>query len=219
MPTPATTRNHRSISGSTWPSAVCGAKRFTAGKRPSSSIPSTPRRTTTSQLPTSTRGNSTKPAARTTRRWPSSPTTRRFVRTTTSSRKSMTALAPKRNQIGRRLASLAIAGVSGLVVVACGPSYFEIPIETPIQAKLDVSAFQRVLIAGFVAGGSDDVDANQETVRLLRSQLRTKSSLKVIDADIMELAEIAREQLKSASETEDAAEPRDADQTPAPSSA
>jgi len=101
---------------------------------------------------------------------------------------------------------------------SCGTNYFEIPIETPIQAKLDVSAFQRVLIAGFVAGGTDDVDANQETVRLLRSQLRSKSELKVIDADIMELAEIAREQQKSASETEDAAEPRDAGQTSAPSS-
>src|SRR5229473_7057242 len=206
MPTPATTRNHRSISGSTWPSAVCGAKRFTAGKRPSSSIPSTPRRTTTSQSPTSTRGNSTKPAARTTRRWPSSPTTRRFVRTTTSSRKSMTALpAPKRNQTGRKFASLAIAGVSALIAVACGPSYFEIPIETPIQAKLDVSAFQRVLIAGFVAGGSDDVDANQETVRLLRSQLRTKSSLKVIDADVMSLVEVAQDQNKVATVADDAA--------------
>ena len=44
------------------------------------------------------------------------------------------------------------------------------------------------MIAGFVAGGTDDVDANQETVRLLRSQLRSKSSLRVIDADVMELA-------------------------------
>ena len=52
--------------------------------------------------------------------------------------------------------------------------YFEIPIETPIQPKLDVSAFQRVLIAGFVAGGTEDLDANQETVRLLRSQLRSQ---------------------------------------------
>ena len=41
------------------------------------------------------------------------------------------------------------------------------------------------MIAGFVAGGTDDVDANQETVRLLRSQLRSKSSLRVIDADVM----------------------------------
>ena len=32
-------------------------------------------------------------------------------------------------------------------------AYFEIPIETPIQPKLDVSAFQRVLVAGFISGG------------------------------------------------------------------
>jgi hypothetical protein len=56
---------------------------------------------------------------------------------------------------------------------------------------MDVSPFQRVLVAGFVAGGNDDVDANQETVRLLRSQLRTKSQLKVIDADLLPLMEVA----------------------------
>ena len=61
--------------------------------------------------------------------------------------------------------------------------FYEIPIETRIQAKLDVSAFQRVLVAGFIAGGSQDIDAHVETTRLLRSQLRTKSDLRVIDAD------------------------------------
>jgi hypothetical protein len=87
------------------------------------------------------------------------------------------------------IASLALA----LVASAC-TSFYEIPIETPIQAKLDVSAFSRVLVAGFIAGGSEDVDANLETVRLLRSQLRTKSELKVIEADVLPLAEIAAEQ-------------------------
>lgn len=86
------------------------------------------------------------------------------------------------------------------VAVACGPVSFEVPIETPIQAKLDVSPFQRVLIAGFVAGGTDDVDTNQETVRLLRSQLRSKSSLRVIDADVMQLLDIAQEQARSGNE-------------------
>jgi hypothetical protein len=86
----------------------------------------------------------------------------------------------------------ATAGIA-VLMVACGANYFEIPIETPIQPKLDVSAFQRVLVAGFVAGGGEDVDANQETVRLLRSQLRTKSSLKVIDADILPLTDVAQE--------------------------
>ncbi|HZP46940.1 MAG TPA: hypothetical protein VFB07_00270 [Vicinamibacterales bacterium] len=89
-------------------------------------------------------------------------------------------------------AALLLAGVA----IACGPDYFEIPIETPIQPKLDVSAFQRVLVAGFVAGGTEDVDANQETVRLLRSQLRTKSQLRVIDADILPLMDVAQEGAK-----------------------
>jgi hypothetical protein len=91
--------------------------------------------------------------------------------------------------------ALAVVAVSGaLLAFACGPDYYEIPIETPIQPKMDVSPFQRVLVVGFVAGGSEDVDANQETVRLLRSQLRTKSSLKVIDADILQLIDVVKEQ-------------------------
>ena len=53
------------------------------------------------------------------------------------------------------------------------------------------SAFQRVLVAGFLAGGTDDVDGNLETTRLLRSQLRTKSELRVIDTDVLPLMEVA----------------------------
>jgi hypothetical protein len=107
----------------------------------------------------------------------------------------MTGLLPPKNV--RNLLLAGVAALCAATTLACGPSYFEIPIETPIQPKLDVSAFQRVLIAGFVAGGTDDVDANQETVRLLRSQLRSKSSLRVIDADVMQLQEIAQEQSKT----------------------
>ena len=90
------------------------------------------------------------------------------------------------------LATLACG--AAMLAFACGTSYYEIPIETPIQPKLDVTPFQRVLVAGFVAGGSEDVDANQETVRLLRSQLRSKSSLRVIDADVLPLIDLANEQ-------------------------
>ena len=78
------------------------------------------------------------------------------------------------------------------LVVLCGSlactSFYEIPIETPIQPKMDVSGFQRVLVAGFIGGGTDDVDANLETVRLLRSQLRSKSSLRVVEAEVLPLA-------------------------------
>ncbi len=90
-------------------------------------------------------------------------------------------------------AAAAAASLVALTVSAC-TSFYEVPIETPIQPKMDVSAFQRVLIAGFLAGGSEDVDANLETVRLLRSQLRSKSGLRVIDADVLPLLEVAVEQ-------------------------
>jgi len=93
--------------------------------------------------------------------------------------------------------------VAAATLMACGPDTYEIAIETPIQPKMDVSPFQRVLVAGFVAGGSEDLDTNQETVRLLRSQLRNKSSLKVIDADVMPLIDIAQDQNKTANATND----------------
>jgi hypothetical protein len=92
-----------------------------------------------------------------------------------------------------RTAAAAASFALALTWVACTNSY-EVPIETPIQPKMDVSPFQRVLIAGFLAGGSEDVDANLETVRLLRSQLRSKSSLRVIDADVLPLIDLANEQ-------------------------
>jgi hypothetical protein len=86
---------------------------------------------------------------------------------------------------------------SALALASCA-GFYEIPIETPIQPKMDVSAFQRVLVAGFISGGGDDVDANLETVRLLRSQLRTKSQLRVIEAEVLPLTEIAAAEARDA---------------------
>lgn len=90
------------------------------------------------------------------------------------------------------IVSLALCGS-----LAC-TNFYEIPIETPIQPKMDVSAFQRVLVAGFIGGGTEDVDANLETVRLLRSQLRSKSGLRVIEAEALPLAQIAAKQVAEA---------------------
>jgi hypothetical protein len=114
----------------------------------------------------------------------------------------MTAQVRRKSRKNRRLLAGALAALGAATIVACGPDTYEIPIETPIQPKLDVSAFQRVLVAGFVAGGTEDLDTNQETVRLLRSQLRNKSSLKVIDADVMPLMDIAQDQNKTANAAE-----------------
>ena len=86
-----------------------------------------------------------------------------------------------------------LSSFAAILLIAGCTNYYEIPVETPIKPKLDVSAFQRVLVAGFLAGGTDDVDGNLETTRLLRSQLRTKSELRVIDTDVLPLMEVAAE--------------------------
>lgn len=96
-----------------------------------------------------------------------------------------------------RHARIASSLVAALVLAGCA-SYYEIPIETPIKPKLDVSAFERILIAGFITGGTEDVDGNLETTRLLRSQLRTKSELRVIDADVLPLMDVAAEDIAAA---------------------
>jgi hypothetical protein len=107
------------------------------------------------------------------------------------------------------------AAIASLVVL-CGSlactNFYEVPIETPIQPKMDVSSFSRVLVAGFIGGGTDDVDANLETVRLLRSQLRTKSTLRVIEAEVLPLVEMARDQTRLAPSDDASA----ASSTPAP---
>jgi hypothetical protein len=91
-------------------------------------------------------------------------------------------------RLARNLSSL----VAVLLLAGCS-NFYEIPIETPIKPKLDISGFQRVLIAGFITGGTEDVDGNLETTRLLRSQLRTRSDLRVIDTDVLPLMEVAAE--------------------------
>lgn len=78
-----------------------------------------------------------------------------------------------------------VAALSG-----CSASYLEIPVETPIQPKLDIRPFSRVFVAGFATAGTDDVDSSLEAVRLLRSQLRNKGTLRVIDADAIALGDL-----------------------------
>jgi hypothetical protein len=92
-----------------------------------------------------------------------------------------------------RRTALASAGVALVAALSACTSYVEVPIETPISPKLDVAAFQRIFIAGFIAGANEDVDANMETVRLLRSQLRNKGIMRVIDADTLPLLEVAKQ--------------------------
>jgi hypothetical protein len=78
--------------------------------------------------------------------------------------------------------------LAGLSSTAC-LKFYEIPVEIPVQARIDVTAFQRVLVAGFLTGGSRAIDPNTETARLLKSQLRSKQDLRVIDADVLSLVD------------------------------
>jgi hypothetical protein len=100
-----------------------------------------------------------------------------------------------------RLARITSCLGAVVLLTAC-TNYFEIPIETPIRPKLDVSPFQRVLVAGFISGGTEDVDANLETTRLLRSQLRNRGELRVIDADVLPLVDVATDSRPGAQATD-----------------
>src|SRR5688500_3002325 len=131
-------------------------------------------------------------------------------------------IARLKKTVGKRpagsRAKLTLLGLALLAVVSACTSYTEIPIETPIQPKLDVSAFQRIFIAGFIAGANEDVDANMETVRLLRSQLRNKGIMRVIDADTLPLMEVARQNgeapTEPAPDQQAAQPPQDQDKAP-----
>jgi len=61
-------------------------------------------------------------------------------------------------------------------------------VATPTRATLDVSTFDRVLVAGFAAGGDHTVNLNDETVRLLRGQLRGRCHLQIADAEPVPIA-------------------------------
>jgi len=72
-------------------------------------------------------------------------------------------------------AALAASGCSSMI---------EVPDDTPLQSKLDVSSFRRILIAGFVTDLEDsDVDLSAETSRLLQNQLRSNTQLQVLEPD------------------------------------
>ena len=79
--------------------------------------------------------------------------------------------------------SVAVA-LAGLVLAAGCASFVEVPVETPLQSKLDVSRFRRILIAGFVVDLADtDIDLSAETSRLLQNQLRSNTRIQVLEPD------------------------------------
>ena len=89
------------------------------------------------------------------------------------------------------VASVALGG--GLM--SC-TSFYEVPIEVPISAKLDVAKYSRVLVAGFAVETTEDMDLDAETTRLLRNQLRMSSNLQVVEAEVEPLGDFSERTLK-----------------------
>jgi len=84
----------------------------------------------------------------------------------------------RRSRLAGGLLALAPALAAGCA------SFVEVPIETPLQAKIDVTAFRRVLVAGFVSElGEEEMDLGSETTRLLQNQLRSNTKMQVVEPD------------------------------------
>jgi hypothetical protein len=84
--------------------------------------------------------------------------------------------SPRKSRSGLALAA-------AFVLSGCA-TFVEVPVETPLQSKIDVSAFRRVLVAGFATDlGENDVELGAETTRLLQNQLRSSTKLQVLEPD------------------------------------
>jgi len=69
------------------------------------------------------------------------------------------------------------------VTIGCA-SFVEVPVETPLQSKIDVGRFRRVLVAGFVTDLAEgEMDLGSETTRLLQNQLRSNTKMQVLEPD------------------------------------
>ena len=82
----------------------------------------------------------------------------------------------------RRRSVRSLVAAAALAATSCA-GYYEVPIEMPVQSKIDTTRFRRVLIAGFASDAGADVEVGSETVRLLQNQLRSNSRLQVVEAD------------------------------------
>jgi hypothetical protein len=104
---------------------------------------------------------------------------------------------------------LSLAMASCVTAIGCA-SALEVPIETPLKSKLDVSKFRRVLVAGFVTDLVDEgIDLAPETARLLQNQLRSVSKLQVIEPDRPPLNQALTKAFKLAEDVRVTREDRD----------
>jgi hypothetical protein len=95
----------------------------------------------------------------------------------------------RRHSLGLAAATLLASGCATVV---------EVPVETPLQSKIDVSRFRRVLVAGFVADLEEaDVELGSETTRLIQNQLRSNTRMQILEPDRPPLQEAVEAVLES----------------------
>ena len=83
----------------------------------------------------------------------------------------------------RTARSLRLLQLPALLGAGCA-TFVEVPVETPLQSKIDVSRFRRVLVAGFATAlAESDFELSPETVRLLQNQLRANTKMQVLEPD------------------------------------
>jgi len=112
------------------------------------------------------------------------------------SARSAPSSVPARTEPGRRAPLGLGVAIAALAFAAGCTNYYEVPIEVPISAKLDVAKYNRILVASFTTQTNENLDLDSETVRLLRNQLRMRSNLQVIDADLEPLGDFSEKTLE-----------------------
>jgi hypothetical protein len=91
---------------------------------------------------------------------------------------------------------LGLAAAACLFASGCA-TVIEVAVETPLQSKIDVSRFRRVLVAGFATDLEEaDVELGSETTRLIQNQLRSSTKLQILEPDRPPLHEALEEVLE-----------------------
>jgi hypothetical protein len=81
------------------------------------------------------------------------------------------------------MARVLLVSMLSLLAAACGTHVIRDHASIPAEFQAKASKLSRVWVAGFVTGKDPEFDLSVETVRLLRTQLRTWSSAQVIEAE------------------------------------
>lgn len=86
----------------------------------------------------------------------------------------------------RSISSCIVVMMLAMTVSGCSRRVMS-PVLTHAPAVIDLPPFTRVLVAGFVSKPLEGVDANAETSRLLRRDLRQEMSLDVLNTEPLHL--------------------------------